>query len=58
LCGDGRPVTVLIFMPIAVVATIMQVGRNAGQRQMLPTAGPWAVSLIRFMFGLPLTAAG
>ena len=47
----------LIFMPIAVVATIIQVGRNAVQRQMLPTAGPWAVSLVRFMFGLPFTAA-
>jgi drug/metabolite transporter (DMT)-like permease len=32
---------------------VLQVGRNALQRGLLPKSGPWAATLVRFLFGLP-----
>lgn len=38
-----------------VVATGLQVARNALQRGMIGDAGPWGATLVRFLFGLPFT---
>jgi len=34
---------------------VLQVGRNALQRGLLPKSGPWAATLVRFLFGLPFS---
>ncbi len=38
-----------------VVATGLQVARNALQRGMIGDAGPWGATLVRFLFGLPFS---
>ena len=45
----------LIWIPITVGAAAAQVARNAAQRMMLPVAGPWAATLVRFAFGIPFS---
>jgi len=46
----------LIWIPICVGAAVMQVARNAVQRDLLTQTGPWwAASLVRFLFGIPFT---
>jgi drug/metabolite transporter (DMT)-like permease len=37
------------------MASIFQVGRNALQRGVMTTAGPWGATLVRFLFGLPFS---
>ncbi len=43
----------LIWIPATIAASVLQVARNALQRGLLPRSGPWAATLVRFMFGLP-----
>ena len=45
----------MLWIPITVLATGLQVGRNALQRGLLADAGPWGASLVRFLFGLPFS---
>ena len=40
-----------------VLATGLQVARNALQRGMIGDAGPWGATLVRFLFGLPFSIA-
>ena len=40
-----------------VLATALQVARNALQRGLVSDAGPWGATLVRFLFGLPFSAA-
>jgi drug/metabolite transporter (DMT)-like permease len=47
----------LLFIPIVIVAAGFQVARNALQRGLLETAGPWGATLVRFLFGLPFALA-
>lgn len=44
-----------LWMPATVVASIFQVGRNALQRGVMTSAGPWGATLVRFLFGLPFS---
>ncbi len=43
----------MIWIPITLAATALQVARNAFQRGLLTQAGPWGATLVRFLFGLP-----
>ena len=45
----------MLWIPITVAATGLQVARNALQRGLLAGAGPWGASLVRFLFGLPFS---
>lgn len=45
----------MTWIPITILATALQVSRNALQRGLLPVAGPWGATLVRFLFGLPFT---
>lgn len=45
----------MIWIPITLVATGLQVARNALQRGLLADAGTWGASLVRFLFGLPFS---
>ena len=47
----------MLWIPITVAATGLQVARNALQRGLLAGAGPWGASLVRFLFGLPFSLA-
>jgi len=47
----------LIWIPATVGASFFQVARNGLQRSILPTAGPWGATLVRFLFGLPFSLA-
>ena len=42
-----------LWIPATMAASVLQVGRNALQRGLLPKSGPWAATLVRFLFGLP-----
>jgi drug/metabolite transporter (DMT)-like permease len=44
-----------IWLPATVLAAAFQVARNALQRGLLTTAGPWGATLVRFLFGLPFS---
>jgi drug/metabolite transporter (DMT)-like permease len=44
-----------LWIPATVLASFFQVARNGLQRSMLPTAGPWGATLVRFLFGLPFS---
>jgi drug/metabolite transporter (DMT)-like permease len=46
----------LLWIPATLAASVLQVGRNALQRGLLPKSGPWAATLVRFLFGLPFSA--
>lgn len=45
--------TSLIWIPIVVLGAAFQTARNALQRSLVETAGPWGATLVRFLFGLP-----
>lgn len=45
----------LLWMPATIAASIFQVGRNALQRSVMTSAGPWGATLVRFLFGLPFS---
>jgi drug/metabolite transporter (DMT)-like permease len=47
----------LLWIPATVAASFLQVARNALQRGLLPKSGPWAATLVRFLFGLPFALA-
>lgn len=44
-----------LWIPATLAASVLQVGRNALQRGLLPKSGPWAATLVRFLFGLPFS---
>jgi len=44
-----------LWIPATIVASIFQVGRNALQRGVMTSAGPWGATLVRFLFGLPFS---
>lgn len=46
----------MLFVPITIAAAALQVARNATQRTLMGGGGPWAATLVRFMYGLPFTA--
>lgn len=45
----------LLWIPATIAASIFQVGRNAFQRGMMSSTGPWGATLVRFLFGLPFS---
>jgi drug/metabolite transporter (DMT)-like permease len=45
----------LLWIPATVAASVFQVGRNALQRGVMGSAGPWGATLVRFLFGLPFS---
>jgi drug/metabolite transporter (DMT)-like permease len=45
----------LLWIPATVFAAAFQVGRNALQRGVMTSAGPWGATLVRFLFGLPFS---
>lgn len=42
-----------LWVPATIAASIFQVGRNALQRGVMTSSGPWGATLVRFLFGLP-----
>lgn len=44
-----------LWIPATIAASIFQVGRNALQRGVMGSAGPWGATLVRFLFGLPFS---
>lgn len=47
----------MLWIPITVGGAVMQVARNAMQRGLFGTTGPWGATLVRFLFGLPFALA-
>lgn len=47
----------MLWVGIAVTAAALQTARNALQRGLVETAGPWGATLVRFLFGLPFALA-
>jgi drug/metabolite transporter (DMT)-like permease len=45
----------LLWIPATIAAAAFQVARNALQRSLLPSTGPWGATLVRFLFGLPFS---
>lgn len=45
----------LLWVPASIAASIFQVGRNALQRGVMASSGPWGATLVRFLFGLPFS---
>ncbi len=45
----------LLWIPATVGASFFQVARNALQRGLMPSTGPWGATLVRFLFGLPFS---
>ena len=45
----------LLWIPATIAASIFQVGRNALQRGLMGSGGPWGATLVRFLFGLPFS---
>ena len=45
----------LLWIPATIAASFFQVGRNALQRGMMASTGPWGATLVRFLFGLPFS---
>ena len=44
-----------LWVFVTVLATALQVARNALQRGLVADAGPWGATLVRFLFGLPFS---
>ena len=44
-----------LWIPATVFASAFQVARNAFQRGMMSSTGPWGATLVRFLFGLPFS---
>jgi drug/metabolite transporter (DMT)-like permease len=47
----------LLWIPATIIASAFQVARNALQRGLMPSTGPWGATLVRFLFGLPFSLA-
>jgi drug/metabolite transporter (DMT)-like permease len=45
----------LLWIPATLFASVFQVARNALQRGLMPSTGPWGATLVRFLFGLPFS---
>lgn len=45
----------MLWAGATVAAATFQVARNAFQRGMMASSGPWGATLVRFLFGLPLS---
>jgi len=45
----------LVWIPATIAASFLQVARNALQRGLMPSTGPWGATLVRFLFGLPFS---
>jgi drug/metabolite transporter (DMT)-like permease len=45
----------LLWIPSTIAASFFQVARNALQRGLMPSTGPWGATLVRFLFGLPFS---
>ena len=45
----------LLWAPVTLAASGFQVARNALQRGLMPSTGPWGATLVRFLFGLPFS---
>ena len=45
----------LLWIPATIAASFFQVARNALQRGLMPSTGPWGATLVRFLFGLPFS---
>ena len=45
----------LLWIPATIAASALQVARNGLQRGLVPSAGPWGATLVRFLFGLPFS---
>jgi len=45
----------LLWIPATIAASVFQVGRNALQRGVMSSSGPWGATLVRFLFGLPFS---
>lgn len=46
-----------LWIPATIAAATFQVGRNALQRGVMASSGPWGATLVRFLFGLPFSVA-
>src|SRR5574344_2550779 len=44
-----------LWVPITLFAAAAQTVRNTAQRTLTDEVGPWSATLVRFLFGLPLT---
>ena len=44
-----------LWIPATILASGFQVARNAFQRGMMGSTGPWGATLVRFLFGLPFS---
>src|ERR1700739_3802127 len=47
----------MLWIVLTAAAAPLQVARNALQRGLVGDAGPWAATLVRFLFGLPFSLA-
>lgn len=47
----------LLWIPATIAAATFQVGRNALQRGVMTTSGPWGATLVRFLYGVPFSVA-
>jgi drug/metabolite transporter (DMT)-like permease len=47
----------MLWIFLTVAAAPLQVARNVFQRGLVGEAGPWGATLVRFLFGLPFSAA-
>jgi drug/metabolite transporter (DMT)-like permease len=47
----------MLWIVLTAAAAPLQVARNALQRGLVGDAGPWGATLVRFLFGLPFSAA-
>jgi drug/metabolite transporter (DMT)-like permease len=47
----------VLWIPVTIAASALQVARNALQRRLMASTGPWGATLVRFLFGLPFSAA-
>lgn len=53
--GDGM--ANLLWIPATIAAATFRVDRNALQRGVMTSSGPWGATLVRFLFGLPFSVA-
>ncbi len=54
---DSLASTAWLWVPCTLFAAAAQTVRNAAQRSLTDEVGPLSATLVRFMFGLPLTVA-
>lgn len=47
----------MLWAGATIAAAAFQVARNAFQRGMMASSGPWGATLVRFLFGLPFSIA-